>query len=83
MSGAGARTSGRDAVRLEISAVILTRLLAQGHLRAADLRCLDCDSMHCLRRSCLQSCVWREVGCTGGAGHCPLRDEDASGGRPS
>jgi hypothetical protein len=83
MSRVGAGTPGCDAVRLEISAAILTRLLAQGHLRAADLRCLDCDSMHCLRRSCLQSCVWRETGCKGGAAHCPFRDEDASGGRTS
>jgi hypothetical protein len=46
-----------DAVRLEIPAHVLMRLLAEGHLGAADLRCLDCTSRACLRRLCLRSCV--------------------------
>lgn len=62
--------SGDENIRLEISASILTRLLAQGHLKASELRCLDCESMHCLRRSCLQSCVWRGPGCEK-PGQCP------------
>jgi hypothetical protein len=83
MSGGGVGSSGSDAVRLEISAAVVSRLLAQGHLRAADLRSLDCESLHCLCRSCLKSCVWPAAGCVAVDGRCLRTDEDAKGGRPS
>ena len=54
--------SGIETVRLEMSVSMLTRLLSAGCLKAADVRCLDGASMHCLRRSCLKSCVRRGFG---------------------
>lgn len=69
-------------IRVEISVAIMTRLLADGHLRATDLRCLDCASMHCLRRSCLRSCVWATSGrcrSTSGHGQCPAGDKNKEG----
>lgn len=70
-----------ETVRLEISASVLTRLLTGGHLKMADLRCLDCASMHCLCRSCLKNCNWRASGCEK-RGESPCGEEDG-GGRPS
>jgi hypothetical protein len=48
---------GIDSVRLEMSASTLARLLAGGHVGAADLRCQDCASRQSLRRLCLRSCI--------------------------
>ena len=73
------QTSADENVRLEISAAILTRLLAQGHLKVSELRCLDCDSMHCLVRTCLRRCAWNTP-CRRKNGICPCRDEENSGG---
>jgi hypothetical protein len=44
-------------VRLEISAKKLLSLLDAGALCAADLRCLDCESKHCVREICLRNCL--------------------------
>jgi len=49
-----------ELVRLEIAASVLARLIVRGHLRPAELHCLDCASMNCLSRSCLQCCRWRD-----------------------
>lgn len=53
---------GTDTLRVEVSQTTLTRLLAEGHLGAAELRCLDRRSGLLLRRLCLKSCVWRKAG---------------------
>jgi hypothetical protein len=47
----------KGCLRLEFSAETLLRLLANGQLSAADLRCLDCESKHCLWRLLLMSCA--------------------------
>jgi hypothetical protein len=44
---------------VEISEGTLKRLLAANHVCAADFRCLDCNSKHCLWRLCLESCSGR------------------------
>ncbi|MGD9367845.1 MAG: hypothetical protein PVH87_19245 [Desulfobacteraceae bacterium] len=44
-------------VRVEITEEILSRLLANEQVCAADFRCLDCKSKQCLWRLCLQSCT--------------------------
>ena len=67
---------GIESLRIEMSEATLTRLLAEGHLGAADLRCLDRVSGQRLRRLCLKSCVWRKAG--GGCaapGTCPYGRE--------
>lgn len=66
---------GSESIRIEVSAATLGRLLADGHLGAADLRCLDCASKRCVWRLCLASCVQGRAACaecprTG----CPIRD---------
>ena len=69
---------GNESLRVEVSESTLTRLLAEGHLGASELRCLDHASGRRLRRLCLKSCVWRKAG--GGcnaSGCCPLRREGA------
>jgi hypothetical protein len=67
---------GNELVRIEMSEATLTRLLAEGHLGAADLRCLDHASGQRLRRLCLKSCVWRKDGGGCGApGGCPYGSE--------
>ena len=74
--GKSAETKG-ETVRIEVCAILVTKLLLQGHLRVADLHCLDCESMHCLRRLCLQNCVWREEGCEKRI-WCPHKKEEFS-----
>jgi hypothetical protein len=63
----------RHALRLEIPAETLLRLLASGQLCAADIRCLDCDSKQCLWRLLLMS-VDRMInvvsGCNGRCSEC-------------
>jgi hypothetical protein len=43
-------------LRVEIAEETLARLLANGQVCAADLRCLDCRSKKCLWLLCLKSC---------------------------
>ena len=59
---------GRESICIEISAATLKRLLADGHVGAAELRCLDGASRHCLRRLCLKSCIRCER-----AGECAMQ----------
>jgi hypothetical protein len=61
---------GCESICIEISAATLTRLLADGHVGAAELRCLDGASRNCLRRLCLQSCV--RCGRCGRARECTM-----------
>jgi hypothetical protein len=42
-------------VRVEIDAATLLQLLKGRRLCAADMRCLDCESKHCLLRLLLQA----------------------------
>jgi hypothetical protein len=44
-------------LRIEIAEETLTRLITDGQVCAADLRCLDCESKQCLWRLCLKSCT--------------------------
>lgn len=48
-------------IRIEMSAETITRLLAQGQVCAAEIRCLDCRSKECLWRLCLETCA-RKMG---------------------
>ncbi|GAB6067687.1 hypothetical protein JCM13664_10050 [Methylothermus subterraneus] len=48
---------GEAPVRLEFSARVLVRLLAQGHLHAVEFRCLDRASHLQVRQALLQSCL--------------------------
>ena len=60
-------------LRLELPAATLFRLLADGHLCAADFRCLDCDSKDCVWRLLMLSSAksLRSVtGCDGRCEHC-------------
>lgn len=47
----------RKTVRVEVSDQLLKRLLRAGQVCAADFRCLDGESKHCLWRLCLESCA--------------------------
>lgn len=58
---------GRESICVEMSVATLTRLLADGHVGAVELRCLDGASRHCLRRLCLRSCTRCER-----AGECAM-----------
>lgn len=49
-------------IKLEIDTETLRRLLDSGQLCAADIRCLDCASKHCVWKLCLQS-LGREMTC--------------------
>ena len=42
-------------IRLELDIHTLRRLLGSGLLCASDVRCLDCDSKHCVWKLCLQT----------------------------
>jgi hypothetical protein len=44
-------------VRLELPANTLARLISGGALCAADFRCLDCASKHCVRRLLMHVCA--------------------------
>lgn len=60
MSGshcAPARHDRPARLRVEIDAETLLRLLQRQLLCAAELRCLDCESKHCLWRLCLSACL--------------------------
>ena len=64
---------GEDCLRLEIGAETLLRLMASGQLCAADFRCLDCESKHCVWRLLLMSCkktLHTDSGCGGRCSEC-------------
>jgi hypothetical protein len=46
-----------SSVKLEFPFTVLVRLLAGGHLHAAEFRCLDPLSHQAVRRALLQSCL--------------------------
>ncbi|MFN3920306.1 MAG: hypothetical protein ACK4JF_08505 [Methylohalobius sp.] len=54
---AGLTRESEALVRLEFPMKVLVRLLAHGHLHAAEFRCLDLQSQHKVRRALLQSCL--------------------------
>ena len=56
-SEVGRKIAMKGCLRLELSAETLLRLLASEELCAADLRCLDCETKHCLWRLLLMSCA--------------------------
>lgn len=75
----GGRNAAREVdtglrLRVEIDAATLLRLLQRQLLCAAELRCLDCESKHCLWRLCLTACLECD-GCerAGGGGSCTPR----------
>ncbi len=47
-----------NCLRIEICAEKINALLAQRHICAADIRCLDTGSKQCLRQLCLNSCLY-------------------------
>jgi hypothetical protein len=59
-----------EAVNVSLPTAVLLRLLQSGHLGALDLRCLDCDSLTCLRRLRLDICKVRCRRCGGMATAC-------------
>jgi hypothetical protein len=59
--------SKRKIVRVEISEEVLVRLLTQGQVCAADLRCLDCRSKQFLWRICLDCCLKKKSSTMGNA----------------
>jgi len=64
---------GEHCLRLEIGAETLLRLMASGQLCAADFRCLDCESKHCVWRLLLMSCkktLHTDSGCGGRCSEC-------------
>ena len=66
-------SSDEETVKLAVPLAIVERLLSDGHLCAADVRCLDPESKRCMHRLCLQACA-RCIGdgrC--GAGPAPER----------
>ena len=72
-SPATRRQSSDGCLRLELPAATLLRLLKTGQLSAADFRCLDCESRHCVWRLLLMSCVKTlhpEAGCDGRCERC-------------
>jgi hypothetical protein len=67
--------AGAESIRIEVSAATLGRLLAEGHLCAADLRCLDGASKRCVWRLCLTSCVRGRAICAEcPCLECPIRE---------
>ncbi len=65
-------------IRLEMTPEVLYRLLVSGVLRAADFRCLDCESKTCVWRLCLMSCgeKMNPGGCRN-CGGCPNGNPNA------
>lgn len=74
------RAASQDAevLRLQVPAELVRRLMEEGRICAADLRCLDAESKEGLQRLCLENCArhlkeecpWREMG----AILCPAPD---------
>lgn len=58
-------------MRLELSSQILQRLLTSGQLCAADFRCLDCATKHCVWRLMARHCA-HSLGCDGCCVKCDL-----------
>lgn len=75
-TAAGSMASGvNGCLRLEVSAQTMLRLLANGQLRAADFRCLDCESKQCVWRLLLMSCkktlnAESDCNCKGNCSEC-------------
>jgi len=54
--------SGQDrpdhqTLQLAVPISVVARLMTDGHLCAADVRCLDAESKRCLHRLCLEACA--------------------------
>ncbi len=64
-------TSDNDCMRLELSSQTLRRLLTSGQLCAADFRCLDCTTKHCVWRLMASRCT-HSLGCEGCCAQCDL-----------
>ncbi len=64
-----AEFSDDDSIRLEISEQTLQRLLSSGQLSAADFRCLDCTTKHCVWQLMARLCAQR-MGCEGCCAQC-------------
>ena len=58
-------------MRLELSPQTLQRLLSSGQLCAADFRCLDCATKHCVWRLMARHCA-HSLGCEGCCAKCGL-----------
>lgn len=57
-------TTGKaKTLSIEISAEKINTLLAQGIICAADIRCLDVSSKHCLKELCLATCLYNKHSC--------------------
>ena len=52
-----AMATGQGFIRVEVAETIIERLLADGSLCAADIRCLDCRAKQCVWRMALKSCT--------------------------
>lgn len=52
----------KQRIRLELDIDTVGRLLASGLLCAGDVRCLDCNSKHCVWKLCLQT-LSRQLTC--------------------
>lgn len=55
--GSGPGASEQASLRVEIPLDLARKLLEQGHICAADLRCLDNGTKKRLQRLCLESCA--------------------------
>lgn len=85
-SALAADTMAHDALansclRLELSAAALLRLLIRRQLCAADFRCLDCESKHCVWRLLLMSSAKTLQPAAGYDGQC-ARCEDTKQANP-
>jgi hypothetical protein len=50
-----------DCLRFEISSKKVNELLVQRKICAADIRCLDTNSQHCLKKMCLKTCLYKPI----------------------
>lgn len=71
----------RQTLRLELSADTVSALLEAGHLAVADIRCLDCETRHCMRQLLLEACC-RQLrsrhACGGDCDACPAGREETA-----
>lgn len=67
---AGSESQTGSSLKVEIPLDIMQRLLEDGHLCAADVRCLDNETKKALQRLCLANCArcLSESGCSGLSG---------------
>jgi hypothetical protein len=47
-----------DIIRIEVSSAKMNDLLARHQICAADVRCLDIKSKQCLKKLCLETCLY-------------------------